>query len=79
MIRIKPYECVPRARWIQWGIIEHGEFPDEEEFFLDVWLPSYGYEYQIYSNRYEWCQRGFVWLGKRGFMSIMRPAHSGGV
>lgn len=73
MLRIKPYECVPRARWIQWGIIEHGAFSDEEEFFFIVWLPSYGYIYQLYADRDVWSQRGIAWSGRHGFRSISRP------
>jgi hypothetical protein len=73
VLRIKPFEVVPRGGWIQWGIIEHGSFKDEEEFFIVVWFPSYGYVYQPYMDRDVWAQRGLGWLGKRGFRSISRP------
>lgn len=46
---------------------------EKAEIWL-VWLPSYGMEYQVFRDNYEWSQRG-LWLNLRTgeFRKVTRP------
>lgn len=69
---------LPLSGWLRYGVGEGTSNPNiPEQYFVLLWLPSYGYEFLQHHYAYVWCQRGILWCGVDGFKMIMREVADG--